>query len=55
MWASFILGVSLQVGVFGGLMKENITKRKNKDISTNYYFMLLLISERACPQFVFLF
>jgi len=41
MWAGFILGVSFQVGVFGGPIKENITKMKNKNVSTNYYFMLL--------------
>jgi hypothetical protein len=52
MWAGFILGVSLYVGVLGGPIEENITKMKNKNVSTNYYFMLLLINERACPQFV---
>jgi hypothetical protein len=40
------------VGVFGGPIKENITKMKNKNVSTDYYFTLLLISERACTQFV---
>jgi hypothetical protein len=47
MWACFILGVSLYVGVFGGPIEENITKMKNKIVSIDYYFMLLIMREHA--------
>jgi hypothetical protein len=49
--ASFILGVSINASFFGGPIKELHHQKEKKDVSTNYYFMLVLISERAHSQF----
>jgi len=37
----------------GGPMKELHNEKGQKDVSTNYYFMLILISERAHSQIFF--
>jgi len=48
-----ILVVSLRQVFLVDQSKSYITKRPKKDVSTNYYFMLVLISERAHSQFFF--
>jgi hypothetical protein len=37
----------------GEPIKEVYNQKKKKDVSTNYYFMLVLINERAHSQFYF--
>jgi hypothetical protein len=51
--AGSILGVSLMRVVLVDQSKSYITKGKKKVVSTNYYFMLVLISERAHSQIFF--
>jgi hypothetical protein len=51
--AGSILVVSLMQVFLVDQSKSYITKREKKDVSTNYYFMLVLISERAHSQFFF--
>jgi hypothetical protein len=51
--AGSILVVSLTQVFLVDQSKSYITKWGKKDVSTNYYFMLVLISERAHSQFFF--
>jgi hypothetical protein len=51
--AGSISVVSLRQDFLVDQSKSYITKRAKKDVSTNYYFMLVLISERAHSQFFF--
>jgi hypothetical protein len=51
--AGSILGVFLMRVFLVDQSKSYITKRKKEEVSTNYYFMLVFISERALSQSFF--
>jgi hypothetical protein len=51
--AGSILVVSLRQVFWWTNQRATSPKGKKKDVSTNYYFMLVLISEKAHSQFFF--